>query len=199
MPQHVLQRTIPPHTTNVDRVDSYSVLLFHRFAGEEYGRLEETGGSKLIARTAGMRRIHRAKSKDAIIESLTSPELGVFKEIWRLLLFAAQVGVANSRREALGNFDSGKGIDQSTFGNCPSWPGILFVMGVAETGDSSSLANAQDTENARIQRFEEYANGGLSVIEEFMEGSIVDLDAILAFLDSQSSHRAENVDLDFTI
>ena len=146
-----------------------------------------------------MRRIHRAKSKDAIIESLTSPELGVFKEIWRLLLFAAQVGVANSRREALGNFDSGKGIDQSTFGNCPSWPGILFVMGVAETGDSSSLANAQDTENARIQRFEEYANGGLSVIEEFMEGSIVDLDAILAFLDSQSSHRAENVDLDFTI
>lgn len=152
-----------------------------------------------MKKAAGMRRIQRAKSKETLIATLTSPELGIFREIWRLLLFSAQVGIANSRREPLGDFDSGKGIDQSTFGNCPSWPGILFLMGITEAGDSSPLSNAPDTEDSRIQRFEEYANGGLFIIEEFLDGRIVDLDAVLAFIDAQSPKLAAAPDLDFTI
>ena len=198
VPKHVLRTTIRRHTDNLKRKDSFSTKIFHMSGSEIYG-ISFSGGKKTMKKALGIRRIHRAKNKEHIIASLTSAEIGIFKEIWRLLLFSAQVGITNSRREPLGDFDSGKGIDQSTFGNCPSWPGILFLMSITESGDSSALSNAPDTEDSRIQRFEEYANGGLAVLEEFLDGRIVDLDGILAFIETQSPKSSAEPDLDFTI
>lgn len=72
-------------------------------------------------------------------------------------------------------------------------------MGVTESGDSSELSNADYNEEARVQRFEEYANGGLAIIEDFMSGRIIDLDSLLIFIDSQSINMNREADLDFTI
>lgn len=52
---------------------------------------------RAMATTTGIKRVHRAVDKDEIIKLLTGEQLGVFREIWRLLMFAAQVGYRNGR------------------------------------------------------------------------------------------------------
>lgn len=147
----------------------------------------------------GSKRIFRATDKEELIQTLLSEQVGIFKEIWRVMLFAAMVGFKNGRREPLKNVESGKGIDQATFGNCPAWPGILYLMTLVETQSSDSLSGTQNAEDLRVAAFQEYANGGLNIIKDFFSGRIIDLDGILAFFETQVSNDNAVLNLDLTI
>ncbi|MCL5024005.1 MAG: DNA phosphorothioation-associated protein 4 [Nitrospirae bacterium] len=146
-----------------------------------------------------MKRIQRANDKEDIIKLLITDQVGVFKEIWKLLLFAAQVGMRNGRREPLNSADTGKGIDQSTFGNCPAWPGVLYLMALAETESTICMSGSPEAEDVRIAVFQEYANGGLSMLQDFFAGRPLDLDGLLAFIETQREESAGQPDLELTI
>lgn len=146
-----------------------------------------------------MKRIQRAKDKEEIIRHLMDERLGAFKEIWRLLLFAAFVGLKNGKRESLKSPDPGKGIDQSTFGNSPAWPGLLYLIALVESKSSDSLAGSAAADDERVQLFQEYANGGLTILQDFFSDNNIDLDGLLAFIDSQKGKSAGEPDLDLMI
>ena len=146
-----------------------------------------------------MKRIQRANDKEEIIKLLMAEQVGVFKEIWKLLLFAAQVGMCNNRREPLKAVETGKGIDQSTFGNCPAWPGVLYLMALSETGKSECLSGSVDAEDNRSTIFQEYVNGGLSILKEYFTGRSLDLDGLLTFIESQKEESIGGPILDLTI
>jgi dnd system-associated protein 4 len=146
-----------------------------------------------------MKRIQRSNDKEEIIKSLMSEQVGVFREIWKLLLFAAQVGMRNSKREPLKVVDTGKGIDQSTFGNCPAWPGVLYLMALAETQKSDCLSGSDNAEDERVTVFQEYANAGLSILQDFFAGRPIDLEGFLAFIETQREESAGRLDLELTI
>lgn len=201
-PEHVLRTTIRRHTKDVDRVDSSDLVLFEIEGEENYKILGTPNMSKFAQKksaAAGMKRVHRASDKEEIIRALTSEQVGAFREIWKLLLFAAQVGMANGRRDPLTTVDTGKGIDQGTFGNCPAWPGVAYLMSLAETQRSESLSGTTDAEDNRIVVFQEYANGGLGILKDFFKERPIDLDGLLAFIDSQSQKVTEKPDLDLMI
>jgi dnd system-associated protein 4 len=139
----------------------------------------------------GTKRIHRARDKEDIIAAWTS-EQGVFGEIWRLLLFAAQVGFHE-------RIDSGKGIDQSTFGNCRSWPGFSYLLSLVESNSSEVLTGTSNAEELRIAIFQEYANGGLSIMKEFFHDRQIDLDGLIAFIEERFGRETQNVNLDLAI
>jgi len=148
----------------------------------------------------GMKRIHRAKDKEDIIELLTSDASGVFREIWKLLFFAAALGFKHSRREKLAAVDAGRGIDQSSFGNNPAWPGVLYLLGLAETDATEVLKATEEAEDERISIFEEYANGGLALLKEQFAGKNLSLDALLNFVQAESTPAAnQKPDLRITI
>jgi dnd system-associated protein 4 len=131
-----------------------------------------------------------------------SARIGIFREIWRLLLFSAQIGLKAKRREALRSVETGKGIDQATFGNSASWPGILYLMSLSETGDSGILASSPEGEDQRVQLFQEYANGGLGILREFFNQRTIDFDGLLAFIEIHqitTGIKKANADLDLTI
>jgi dnd system-associated protein 4 len=199
VPQHVLRTTIRRHTKDVERADSFSAIYFSMVDEEVYGLLDFARDNKPMNRTEGLRRIYRARDKEDFIEALTSQEIGVFREIWRILLFASQVGIQTTRREELGNYDRGKGIDQSTFGNSSAWPGILHLISLADTGSPDVLASSPQAEEDRIRAFEEYANGGLAVLQEHFSGGLVDLDGLLSFIDLASVREVDTPDLEFKI
>ncbi|HNW34807.1 MAG TPA: DNA phosphorothioation-associated protein 4, partial [Candidatus Ozemobacteraceae bacterium] len=157
VPEHVLRTTIRRHTKGVERVDSSEEELFEMNESEMYGviGMEKRPITKSAAK--GIKRIHRASDKDEIIQNLLNEKVGVFKEIWKLLLFSANIGYANQRREKLKSIETGKGIDQSTFGNSPSWPGILYLINLVETGTSDSLSGSANAEDERLLVFQEYA------------------------------------------
>ncbi|WP_225071833.1 DNA phosphorothioation-associated protein 4 [Desulfuromonas sp. CSMB_57] len=198
-PENVLRTAIRQQTDCVERVDSRDEILFEMVGEDVYGLA--TG---ILARSrkragVGMKRIQRASDKEEIIKSLMSDQVGVFKEIWKLLLFAAQVGVKNNARTPLKAADPGKGIDQTTFGNCPAWPGVLYLMALSETQKSESLSGTQEAEDERVAVFQEYSNGGLAMLQEFFAGRPIDLDGLLAFIEMQREKCAGRLDLDLTI
>jgi dnd system-associated protein 4 len=198
-PEHVLRTTIRRQTDCVDRVDSRDEILFELTGDDLYGLANGTRTSTRKRAGAGMKRIQRASDKEEIIKSLMSEQVGVFKEIWKLLLFAAQIGVKNNARTPLKAADPGKGIDQTTFGNCPAWPGVLYLMTLAETQKSESLSGSADAEDERVSVFQEYANGGLAILQDFFAGRPIDLDGLLAFIEMQREESAGKLDLELTI
>jgi dnd system-associated protein 4 len=199
-PAHVLRTTIRRHTANIRRVDSRAESYFHMVSNEVYALKGPQLDSETPQRPAlGTRRIYRASDKEEIIAALTSPKVGAFREIWRLLLFASQLGVKNRRREPLQSFESGKGIDQSTFGNCSAWPGIVHLIALVETDSPDVLAGTLAAEDTRLSAFQEYANAGLSILAEFFSERTVDMDGLLALIEMQKAQSPLEPDLDFTI
>lgn len=199
VPEHVLRTTIRRHTGNIERVDSSESILFEMVGDEIYTIVSGTKSNMKKRAGAGMKRIHRAIDKEDIIKLLMADQVGVFKEIWKLLLFTAQIGLRNGRREPLNSVDSGKGIDQSTFGNCPAWPGLIYLMALAETESTICMSNAPEAEDIRISVFQEYANGGLSILQDFFIGRPLDLDGLLAFIETQREESVGQPDLELTI
>ena len=129
-----------------------------------------------------MRRIQRATDKESLVQTLTSGENPPFKEIWRLLFFAAAVGHSRGRREPLKSVESGKAFPESYLANSPAWPGFHYLLALVEKDDASVLSGGAAIENERLTIFEEYANGGLSIMQEELEKGSYLLDAFLQFM-----------------
>lgn len=199
-PEHVLRTTIRRHTGNVERVDSSALVLFSMVDDEVYAVAANQGAKGPRANSVtGIKRVHRSSDKEEIIKVLTSEQLGVFKEIWRLLMFAAQVGYHNKRRESLKSIDTGKGIDQSTFGNSPAWPGVVFLISLADAGVADVLGGSPENEEIRLTAFQEYANGGLSILQDFFSSRPANLDGLIEFIETQRLSERLAPDLELSI
>jgi dnd system-associated protein 4 len=171
VPEHVLRTQIHRYCDNTTRVDKYVTPRFTKLGEDTY---DMTNQRKRQA--SGKRRIHRSKDKESIIQKMIE-EIGVFREIWQLLLFAALLGVKVGRRDALEEVDSGKGIDQVTFGSSRAWSGVVYLLSLVDAGNPSVLSDT--SEDARIQVFEEYANGGLAVLKEHFDRSPSNLQSLI--------------------
>jgi dnd system-associated protein 4 len=182
-PEHVLRTEIRRKTAGIERVDLSAEIHFRMPSEEIYELMKEPTKRR---GAVGMKRIQRASDKESIIELLTSDSVGAFREIWRLLFFAAMVGFKNRRREPLTSTQSGEGIRQDSFANNPVWLGTLYLLGLVETGTTDVLRGTEEAEDERIKVFEEYANGGLAILKEEFEASNYSLDALLTFIQSQT-------------
>jgi len=197
VPEHVLRTQVRRATFGIEVPEAVKRKVF-AMAGDEIYEIMKDNGNKRF--TVGMKRIHRAPDKKRIIEALTSDGTAAFREIWRLLLFAATLGYKNGRREPLINTDSGDAIRQELFGNSPAWPGILYLMGLVETGGIDVLMASEDSEDLRIKVFEEYANGGLAILEEHFKAGNCNLDSLLNFIQAQTAEvQTKKPDLHISI
>jgi dnd system-associated protein 4 len=133
-------------------------------------------------RSGEPRRIYRAKDKEDVIQSLVAKNERCFSEIWRVLIFAAVLGVKRGVREPLTEFDSARAIDFQTFSNSPTWPGLLHLMTLCEWDDAIALSSSPEIDEDRIRLFEEYANGGLSLLKATIETKSYSLDGIVDLL-----------------
>jgi dnd system-associated protein 4 len=111
-----------------------------------------------------MRRIQRDVRHEDFIKSLTSGENAIFRDIWRVLLFAAAYGVHHGVRKPIQKAESNKAMPESYFGT-PGWRGFLYLIGFAEDDSSDHLRKDEDQENKLITAFEEYANFGLEELQ----------------------------------
>jgi dnd system-associated protein 4 len=137
-----------------------------------------------------MRRIRREESHENFVKALTSGENPVFKEIWRLLVFAAAVGVRSGTRRQLGKFDPGKAINDTYF-SVPGWRGLLYLIGVTEDGEAGALKADDAAEEHLATLFEEYANQGLYSLRELVQSSVSPLDDIVTMVLEKASTPAD--------
>ncbi len=128
-----------------------------------------------------MRRIQRDVCHEDFIKSLTSSDSAIFKEIWRVLLFAAALGIKDGKRRPLEKTDSGKAMPETYFSS-PGWRGFLYLIGVSDSGDSACLRGTDEAQDGLVTTFEEYANYGLHTLADRMSSSVSPLDELISLL-----------------
>lgn len=128
-----------------------------------------------------MRRIQRDVCHEEFIKSLTTGETPLFREIWRLLLFAAALGIKDGKRRPLNKVDSGKAMPETYF-SAPAWRGFLYLIGIAESGNSECLRGTSEAQDSLITVFEEYANHGLFLLRDRIQSLSYPLDDFILVL-----------------
>jgi dnd system-associated protein 4 len=105
----------------------------------------------------------------------------LFPTMRELLCFAAALGFQMNRRIELG--ETTAEVDGRVFDNLDSAVDMIYLVGLAGTGDVAILQ--PDREEDLIEVFEEYANGGLQILDEWLRaqgGDVYGDQAILAAL-----------------
>lgn len=123
-----------------------------------------------------MRNIYRSKIHTPLIQKLMQqdPKTGVkaFPTIKALQCYAALLGFDQKRREPFDRKDT-EGIDWHTFSN-DGYTEYIYLIALAETKNINVLkydvenSQAEDSEEDMVKIFEEYANGGLAILESWI-------------------------------
>ena len=144
-----------------------------------------------------MRRIQRDVKHEDFIKSLTTGDSAIFRDIWRVLLFAAAYGVHLGGRRPLQKVESNKAMPESYFGT-PGWRGFLYLIGFVDSDSSEHLRKEEDQENKLVTAFEEYANFGLDEMSLKIttpSTALPDLVGILLDISAQRQTTADVADL----
>lgn len=141
-----------------------------------------------------LRRIQRDSEHEEFVKEMTSGEQPLFREIWRLLLLAAAIGVRDGTREPLKSSDSGKAMPETYF-SAPAWRGFLYLIAIGESGDSGCLHGTSENQERLITAFEEYANYGLGILKARIRSSTSPLDELTSFLLEASDDRLPDAEV----
>ena len=113
--------------------------------------------------------INRSREFEELIQNLANSKIdhgsrSLFPTLKSVLCFAAFLGFAHKNRRPLDPQIGTEDIAYSTFDNDGSYD-YIFLIALAEVGNIEILRNGREHECVKI--FEEYANGGMSIINGY--------------------------------
>ncbi|MBD2362188.1 DNA phosphorothioation-associated protein 4 [Anabaena minutissima FACHB-250] len=134
-------------------------------------------------------RIRVAKDKAELVKSLLTSKdtTGPFQTYVEVMVFAATLGVRYKKRVPLSETTKREPspIPQENFTSL-GYELIIKLLAINETKDIEIIASREDIyEDKRTEIFEEYANGGLEILEQELRGAVDYSERILLFLISQ--------------
>lgn len=131
-------------------------------------------------------RIRVAKDKAELVKALTSADgaTGPFQTFADVIVFAAALGAKHKKRipvkEASRKEPGPVKLEQFA---AMGYDGVIKLLGVTETKDVKILSlTEEELENKRNLIFEEYANGGLEIIQNEVRGAVDYTERILLLL-----------------
>ena len=139
------------------------------------------------------RRIGYSKDKIEIIERLVSNEdnTGPFRLIADVLVFAAALGLKRNRRASLTS-SCAEPIRHEVFTR-HGYDTMMNLLALqAPDGGPEVLAESPDTVDRRAIIFEEYANGGLEILQEELKGVVNCLETTLLLINTERASRRES-------
>ncbi|MEH2011174.1 DNA phosphorothioation-associated protein 4 [Nostoc sp.] len=147
-------------------------------------------------------RIRVAKDKAELVKDLTSSNggTGPFNTFADVIVFAAALGAKHKKRVALGEISKREPspirIEYfASMGNDI----LIKLLAINETKDIKTLSlNEEEYERQRNHIFEEYANGGLEILQNELRGSVDYAERILLFL-SYERTNIEQQDEEFDL
>ncbi|MBD2165261.1 DNA phosphorothioation-associated protein 4 [Calothrix membranacea FACHB-236] len=140
-------------------------------------------------------RIRVAKDKAELVKALTSSdgETGPFQTFADVIVFAAALGVKHKKRVPLGEISKREPspIRVEYFASVGN-DVVIKLLGITETQDINILsAYEEEYETQRNHIFEEYANGGLEILQNELRGAVDYSERILLFLSYQRIQQEE--------
>ncbi|KAF3887183.1 MULTISPECIES: DNA phosphorothioation-associated protein 4 [Nostocales] len=141
-------------------------------------------------------KVRVAKDKADLVKALTSADgaTGPFQTYADAIAFAAALGAKHKRRVALGEISKREPapIGQEIFVS-RGYDLVIKLLGVTATQDINILSSQEDKfENERLRIFEEYANGGLEILQAEVRGTVDYLERILLLLSSERFEQEED-------
>ncbi|MBD2455582.1 DNA phosphorothioation-associated protein 4 [Nostoc sp. FACHB-87] len=134
-------------------------------------------------------RIRVAKDKADLVKALTSSDggTGPFQTFADVIVFAAALGAKHKKRVPLGEISKREPspIPQEQF-IIRGYDTVINLLAIVETQEINILAfNEANNNETRNYIFEEYANGGLEILQIEMRGAVDYSERILLFLSSE--------------
>ncbi len=148
-------------------------------------------------------RIRVAKDKADLVKALTSSDgaTGPFQTYADAIVFDAALGGKHKKRVPLGEISKREPSPIrleyfATMGH--DW--VIKLLGITETQDIKILSlNEEEYEAKRNHIFEEYANGGLEILQNELRGSVDYSERILLFLSyERTSKKQQDEEFDLT-
>jgi len=148
-------------------------------------------------------RIRVAKDKAELVKSLTSADggTGPFQTFADVIVFAAALGVKYKKRVPLGEISKREPapIGQEHF-LIKGYDLVIKLLAMIEFQDLSILSiNNDNYENQRLRLFEEYANGGLEILQNELRGAIDYSDRLLLILVNERFHKESEAESGFDL
>jgi dnd system-associated protein 4 len=124
----------------------------------------------------GDARIKIARDKAELVQNLLASEdtTGPFQTYADIVTFAASLGFNHHRRIPLEGEISKRDpapIHRETF-TAKGFDMILNLIAVADINDPRILASDDKSASEKLKIFEEYANGGLTILQKILEGNL---------------------------
>lgn len=134
-------------------------------------------------------RIRVAKDKAELVKALTSSDgsTGPFQTFADVIVFAAALGAKHKKRVPLGEISKREPspIPQEQF-IVRGYDIVINLLAINETKDINILSfNESNNSEVRNCIFEEYANGGLEILQIEFRGAVDYSERILLFLSSE--------------
>lgn len=140
------------------------------------------------------RRIGYAKDKGEIIKRLLNTEdgNGPFKLIADVLVFAAALGLKRNRRAPLGESQA-EPIRQDVFDR-QGYDTMMNLLALHCAEGPEVLADSDGMIEQRAIIFEEFANGGLEVLQDELRGALNSLETTILLISAERTGAPEGLE-----
>ena len=148
-------------------------------------------------------RIRVAKDKADLVKALTSADgaTGPFQTYADAIVFAAALGAKHKKRALLGEISKREPapIGQEHF-LIKGYDLLIKLLAMVEAREISILSsNNENFENQRLRIFEEYANGGLEILQNEFRGAVDYSERLLLILSSKRFKQEHQEEFDLSI
>lgn len=135
------------------------------------------------------RRIRIPKDKSDIIKRLVRGESsdGPFRTKADLMTFAASLGFSKNNKIPFSDTQDDP-IRQDVF-NRQGYDTIINLVALADSKNPQVLMKTDEAENEKITIFEEYANGGLSILRNEIQGTPNPISQILLLINQEREQQ----------
>ena len=144
-------------------------------------------------------RIKVAKDKAKLVKALRAGEgsTGPFQTYYEILAFAASLGIQEKTFLPFDEKDASREIDpirQDQFSS-KGYDQLINLIVIAHARKPGLLGNNLEYERERVQIFEGYANGGLSILAGYLKGNEEPFNQVLLCVAKQKM-RSEKSEID---
>lgn len=145
-------------------------------------------------------RIKIAKDKAELVKALvaSNEKTAPFQTYVEVMTFAAALGAKHKKRVPLMEFTKTLDPIRRDYFASNSCEFTINLLAFAETQDPKILADDEISDAQRINIFEEYANGGLEILQNELRGAVDYSERLLLILSSQrfnQQQKEEDFDL----
>ena len=145
------------------------------------------------------KRIKIAKDKAKLVKDLkvSDDSTGPFQTYVDVMVFAAALGAKRKKRVPLAEFTKDlEPIRREYFDN--SCDLVINLLAISDTQDQKILADDEKSDEQRLKIFEEYANGGLEILQDELRGAVDYSERILLILSSEREKPQQQEDFDLS-